>query len=71
MESTQDDKSLLKEVSSFNGLLYLFTHNMFADFKHLLHVSLNPQEGDTLTTLFTSTSWQALIDSLIDNEKDP
>lgn len=63
--STQDDKSLLKEVSSFNGLLYLFTHNMFADFKALTRCIVNPQDGDALTALFTSASWQSLIDALL------
>lgn len=63
--SLQDDKSLLKELSSFNALLYLFTHNMFADLKALTQCILNPQDRNTLTTLFTSVSWQSLIDSLL------
>ena len=63
--SLQDDKSLLRELSSFNALVYLFTHNLFTDIKLLTPCITNPQNKDTLTTLFTSTSWQALIDSLL------
>jgi nuclear protein localization family protein 4 len=63
--SLQDDKALLGELSSFNALLYLFIHNMFTDIKLLTQCIINPQNMDTLTTLFTSTSWQTLIDSLL------
>lgn len=63
--SLQDDKSLLRELSSFNALLYLYTHNMLADIKLLAQCITNPQNRDTLTTLFTSPSWQSLIDNLL------